>query len=215
MRSVIESWAYIAVYLLLAFGQVAAFGSLAMISRDVAPDDYGRLVSGLAVQNFVAMLGTLGLKTLLIRDLARNPELAGAIWGTFWLIVGPAAIILAAVGHLLSGWFFKHTEAESVMSLWLSVGVFFSILSLTPLLDGLRRHSLAMLNVAVAEVAFLIALLVGLIPLNIASLGAAFSLKWILASTLHAVSFAIVVGGFEFRFSRDLVKNGVAPPGRC
>ena len=205
---------YIAVYLLLALSQVAALASLAIISRDVAPDAYGRLVSGLAVQHFVAMAGTLGLKTLVIRDLARNPEHVGTIWGTFWVFIGPAAIVLAAAGHLLSGWFFDHSEAECVMSRWLSAGVVFSIVSVSPLLDGLRRHSLAMLAVALSEAGFLIALLVGLIPLSIVSLGAAFSLKWILASLLCVAAFAFTIKKTDFRFSLDLAKrwSRSAPP---
>ncbi|MCG6154844.1 lipopolysaccharide biosynthesis protein [Rubinisphaera margarita] len=199
---------------LLGLGQGSALWSLLLISGNLSPDGFGQLSSGLAIQNYIVILGTLGLRTLATRDLARAPGRLGRIWGTLWGLTTPAGIALAIGGHLVGGALFARSADEIWMSLWLSCGTCFSILSVVPLLDALGRQSLALGGVALAETLFAIALLTGWIPMDVASLGAGFAIKWTVASLLQAISLRVISGPVRPTFSRRQLnqwKGSAAP----
>jgi len=191
----------------LILGQGSALLSLLWISRKIPPEVFGQLSSGLAVQNYVVIVGTLGLRTLAVRDLARDPNGLGSIWGTYWLLLGPAGILVAGSGHFVSDFLFSRTDPEIWMSLWLTCGACFSVLSLVPLLDALGRQSVALGIVAVTEVAFFIALFAGRIPLDIASLGGAFAIKWISASLLQACVLYLLSRPIRLMFDAEQAKR--------
>ncbi len=58
----------IAVVAVLAVGQGAALLSLLVISHACSAEVFGQLSTGLAIQNYVVLAGTLGLRTLVVRD---------------------------------------------------------------------------------------------------------------------------------------------------
>lgn len=197
----------VSVLFLVALGQFSALLSLLLMSRSVSTEVFGQLSSGIAVQNYVVIIGTLGLRTLVVRDLARNPQELGSIWGTYWLMLGPVGILVASIGHIISGYLFSRSEPEVWMSLWLSCGAYFSILSLVPLLDALGRQSIALGIVAVTEVAFFTALFSGWIPLDIATLGGAFAIKWFSASLLQVCTLYFSTRPVRFTFCVEQSKR--------
>lgn len=192
---------------LLGIGQGSALLSLLLISRLISPAEFGRLSAGLALQNYLVLLGTLGLRTLVVRELARSPLRLPQIWGTYWSMVGPVGALVALGGHLIAGWIFDRDPVEATMSLWLACGAWFSMLSVVPLLDGLRRQVLALGIVALTEGLFVAGVLTQLIPLNLAGLGAAFAIKWTLASVLQASALYRSSLRQRLTYSRDLVDS--------
>jgi O-antigen/teichoic acid export membrane protein len=192
---------------LLAIGQGAALFSLLLISRRILPAEFGKLSVGLALQNYVVLLGTLGLRTLVVRDLARSPQRLPQIWGTYWALIIPFGVIVALGGHTISGLTFEREPAEEALSLWLAIGAWFSILSLVPMLDGLNRQVQALGIVALTEGLFLTGLHCGCIPLNLVGLGAGFALKWTLASTMQAAVLWMMTRPERLLVSRDVLQS--------
>ena|GEM_PF-2881657 len=172
--------------ILLVVGQGAALLSLLLLSNRMLPAQFGKLSAGLALQNYLVLLGSLGLRTIVVRDLARAPRRLSEIWGTYWSMIAPFGAIIAICGHILTGVIFDRAPDEATMSCWLAIGSWFAMLSVVPLLDALHRQVQALGIVALTEVGFLAGLLTQLIPANLAGLGAAFAIKWALASLLQA-----------------------------
>lgn len=196
-------WLGVYTVALLGIGQGAALFTLLLISRSMQEVAFGQFSSSLAIQNYVVLIGTLGLRTIVTRDLARNPERIGSIWGTLWLMTGPIGIGVAVSGHFLSGLLFSRSVEEVWMSMWLSLGVCFSIISVVPLLDALGRQRLALTGVAITEILFLFSLIGGWIPLKIEVVGAAFAIKWIIAALIQAVFLHISSGPIRWSFDKE------------
>ena len=198
---------------MLALGQAVALLSLLLISQRIPSEAFGRLSSGLAIQNYIVLIGTLGLRTIATRDLARAPDQISRIWGTLWGVIGPVGAAVAVAGHFIAGSVQAWTLDEMWMSAWLAAGAWFSMLSLAPLLDAVGRQRVSVASVAVAEVLFLIALLTGLMTGQLAWLGAGFALKWTLASTLQALALWRATRPGHLQVSRDVMQSwrGSAP----
>ena len=198
---------------MLAVGQAVALLNLLLISQQISPEAFGRLSSGLAIQNYVVLLGSLGLRTIATRDLARAPDQISNIWGTLWVLIGPVGAAVAVAGHFIAGCILAWTPDEMWMSAWLAAGAWFSMLSLAPLLDAVGRQSVSVASVAVSEVLFLGAFLTGLVTGQLAWLGAGFALKWTLASTLQAVALWTTTQPGRLQVSRNVLRSwrGSAP----
>ncbi len=193
--------------LMLAVGQAVALLSVLLISQRISSEEFGRLSSGLAIQNYIVLLGSLGLRTIATRDLARSPDQISRIWGTFWGLIGPIGAAVAVAGHFIAGSVFSWTPDEMWMSACLSVGAWFSMLSLAPLLDAVGRQPVSVASVAVSEVLFLVALLMGLMAARLTWLGAGFALKWTLASTVQAVALWATTQPGRLQVSRDVLQS--------
>lgn len=173
--------------ILLVAGQGAALLSLLLISQRISPETFGRLSSGLAIQNYLVLLGSLGLRTTATRDLARSPDQVSRIWGTLWGLIGPIGAALAVAAYFTAGSTLSWTTDEMSMSQWLCLGAWFSMLSVAPLLDAVGRQPVSVASVALSEVLFLVALMCGLLPGRLSWLGVGFALKWTMASVLQAI----------------------------
>lgn len=193
--------------LMLASGQASALVSLLLISQRISSEAFGRLSSGLAVQTYIVLIGSLGLRTVATRDLARFPEQINRIWGTMWGLIMPIGAAVAILGHLIAGSIFPWTPDEMWMSVLLSAGAWFSMLSLAPLLDAVGRQSVSVASVAFSELLFLVALVVGLVTDRLMSLGAGFALKWILASALQAIALWALSRPVRLRISREVLQS--------
>ncbi|WP_148080308.1 lipopolysaccharide biosynthesis protein [Roseimaritima ulvae] len=196
-----------AVMALLAVGQGAALLSLLLISHRCSAEVFGQLTTGLAIQNYVVLAGTLGLRTLVVRDLARTPDAAGAVWGTLWSLTALPGALIACCGYLISGLLLERTPAEDQMSLYLSCGAWCSMMSVVPLLDSLNKQIHAMVVVALTEVVFLALLQTGRIPFRVDTLGLAFALKWAAASWLQAAVFYWLAKPIDWHFSPRLFRR--------
>ncbi|CAK9008911.1 Uncharacterized protein SCF082_LOCUS10073, partial [Durusdinium trenchii] len=191
----------------LVIGQAAALLSILLISRRISPSAFGTLSAGLALQNYLVLFGTLGLRTLVVRDLARSPQRLSQVWGTYWALVAPFGATVAVAGHVVAGLIFDRDPQEATMSLWLAGGAWFSMMSVVPLLDGLNRQRQALGIVALTEGLFLVGLMARFIPLHVAGLGAAFAIKWMLASVLQAIVLQRTRCVWRLERSRELIES--------
>jgi len=195
------------VILVFLAGHAGAMLSILLIARTMSTDDFGKLSSGLAIQNYIVLLGTLGLRTVATRDLARSPDQISDIWGTLWGLIGPIGAVVALTGYFTAGSIFSWTPDEMWMSVWLSAGAWFSMLSLAPLLDAVGRQSVSVASVAVSEVLFLVAFLTGIVTGQLAWLGVGFALKWTLASILQGVVLWMTTRPECLQVSRDVLQS--------
>lgn len=70
------------------------------IARHLGPESFGQLSFALAFASLFAPIASLGLKNIIVRDLAQKPQDAGVILGTavsMMMIAGLATIVLIAV----------------------------------------------------------------------------------------------------------------------
>ena len=201
-------------FFVFGLGQASALLSVILISHKLSTDAFGQLSTGLAIQNYVVLTGTLGLRTVLVRDLARAPDQLGSVWGSFWSIVAPAGALVTILGYFTGGWIYTRTDSEALMSLWLAIGAWFSMLSVIPLLDGMSRQILGMTTGAIIEVLFLLGIALGIIPMSISTLGAAFALKWGSLCILQVLSLVLTTKSVQFRASKLHLRNWIrsAPP---
>ncbi|HEV3378609.1 MAG TPA: flippase [Thermoleophilaceae bacterium] len=84
----------------LAIGLV----SIAVITRYLGPDDYGRYTLALTYMQLFAVLADVGLFTIVVRDISRDPERTEELVGntlTLRLLLSAAVIVVAAAISLL------------------------------------------------------------------------------------------------------------------
>ncbi|MFO0903141.1 MAG: hypothetical protein U0939_09090 [Pirellulales bacterium] len=173
-------------------GHACALASLLTLSRDLPPSAFGSLSTGLAIQGYVVLVGSCGLRSLVVRELTRSPDRIGELWATQWLVTGVVGACTAFVSQLVSTRYFDYSPAESEMSAFLSLGAWFAVLSVAPLLDARRQQLTSMLIVASCEVVFLLLLFVGWTPRSLPALGAAFAGKWFAMSALQALALGCI-----------------------
>jgi O-antigen/teichoic acid export membrane protein len=89
-------------------GRVVMLGiglvSIAVITRYLGPDDYGRYTLALTYMQLFAVLADVGLFTIVVRDISRDPARAEELVGntlTLRLLLSAAVIALAAAISLL------------------------------------------------------------------------------------------------------------------
>ena len=201
-------------FLVFGIGQASALLSVILISHELSTEAFGQLSTGLAIQSYVVIVGTLGLRTLVVRDLARNPDQLGSVWGSFWSIVAPAGALVTILGYFTGGWIYSRTDAEALMSLWLTIGAWISMLSVIPLLDGMSRQILGMTTGAIIEILFMLGIVLRIIPMNISTLGAAFALKWGSLGILQVTALLLTTQSVQFRVSKHHLQKWLrsAPP---
>src|ERR671917_2434591 len=89
-------------------GKVVMLGmglvSIAVITRYLGPDDYGRYTLALTYMQLFAVLADVGLFTIVVREISRDPERTERLVGntlTLRLLLAAVAIALAALISLL------------------------------------------------------------------------------------------------------------------
>jgi O-antigen/teichoic acid export membrane protein len=78
--------------------------SIAILTRYLGPDDYGRYTLALTYMQLFGVLADVGLFTIVVREISRHPERTERLVGntlTLRLLLAAAAIVLAALVSLL------------------------------------------------------------------------------------------------------------------
>lgn len=171
--------------ILLVLSQASSVLSLLYLIDRLSSEDAGRLSTSLTIQTYAALVGGLGLRTILVREVTRSPHklpqlLVTSFQMTFW------SGMLAGVGSIFfAGVFLGGSREEQMMRLWLAGGTWFAVMSPSPFFDAMQRQSASMAIVAGTELIAFLALISGRIPLNLSSIGALFAVKWTIACLLH------------------------------
>jgi O-antigen/teichoic acid export membrane protein len=83
---------------------VIGLASIAILTRYLGPEDYGRYTLALTYMQLFAVLADVGLFTIVVREISRDPERTERLVGntlTLRLVLAAAAIVLAALISLL------------------------------------------------------------------------------------------------------------------
>jgi len=177
-------------FLILIASHGSALLSLLFLMKWLSPDDAGRLNTGLAIQGYVILIGTCGLRTLLVREVARDPRKLPYLLTNHYAITSIAGLLVSFLALIMSTLFLGGTREELWMRLWLACGAWIATTTPFPFLDALGRQTRGLAIVAVTEVGFLACLAGGMIPLELPVIGAAFAIKWSITSVLHGVDLA-------------------------
>lgn len=94
------------------------------IARFLGPSDYGLLSYALAIVAILMAIGRLGMESILVRDLAKQPKLKQQYMGTAFFLMN----IFSLVGILILGGLihFFETDFQTKVYIWIiSLGVIF------------------------------------------------------------------------------------------
>lgn len=168
--------------LLIATGvaQVCGLISVLLLTRALGAERYGVLAFALTIQNYLMILGSAGLRPIILRELIRRPEALSQLWTAYITITGSLGVALALM-TIAAAVFVAPTMSEQVVLTFIAVGNIAACVTPLPFFDYRHAQSKSALIMTSAE---LIALLV-LLALNAAntlSLPVAaivFTLKWI------------------------------------
>lgn len=149
-----------------------------VVPRLLGPSGIGLIVLAWTISSLLAIVGGLASKTLLVREIAAQPERAAALLGTSLILraacVVPCVILTAAYIRL------GHFTSEQILVLYLAAGISAGILLLEPLqaafqaiermeylayADVLNKAMITVLGVVLAFLGFTAVSLVGVIAL--------------------------------------------------
>jgi len=188
-------------------GQLCAIGSLLLLAESLSAEQFGRLSFGLTVQGYAVLLGGAGIKTILLRDIARDESSLYALLTSYLVITASAGAIVCGVVAIGARMIPEASGDEAMMHTWLSIGGWFSAFSVAPFFDARGHQSASQKLIAVTEATTLLALLSGYIPPTLPCIAILFAGKWILASLLHLVLFARMVRPFQWRWEGRLTAH--------
>jgi PST family polysaccharide transporter len=111
-----------------AVGKALALVSLTVVARALGPGEFGIYAYAFSLAALLAILGHLGLESLMIRDLAARPGRAAETLGTVFLLRSAghaaAAAILLGYGLFLPG----HLPAERLVFAVAALGLLLAVL---------------------------------------------------------------------------------------
>jgi len=163
--------------------QVCSGLAWVLVARSLAVEELGKLGFCLSAQSYLVMLGSAGLKTVVMREAATQPGRVAALNTAHLLMTGMLGtfVLGAADAAVLS--LDSIRGPERAMWLVLSVGAWFSIVNVTPFVDAQRRQRTSLTITFALEALGVVLLLISPArPLWVASI---FSGKWCLQSIGH------------------------------
>jgi O-antigen/teichoic acid export membrane protein len=169
------------------------------VARYLGPHDYGTLAFGIALMALAAFLVSLGVESLVVRDLAQDPGRASEILSTYFGLRLAGAVIgpLAACAYV----WLTDTANDSLLAVTavLGVGVFLTVLDLAD--PALQARHQARLTSAVRAGAF-----IGASLAKCALILSGASLVWFAVATivenlLTCLIYAVILHGLGIRLS--------------
>jgi O-antigen/teichoic acid export membrane protein len=166
-------------------GQACAVISLLWLARRLTAEQFGQLSFGLTVQSYLVLIGTLGIKTVILREAsARSADHSKLLTSHAVITVSASTFVGLSVAVWLSLSGMPHEER--ILHYWLLVGAWSSSVNPSSFLDAGGRQPLTQAITGIVEFLFLMALGIGIVPLTLPSIGGAFAAKLLLACVLSA-----------------------------
>ncbi len=159
--------------------QLLAGCSLLIIARSLESGEFGELSFALALQSYVSMLGGLGLRSLIVRDIARNEDNIPTYLRAHWRLLPWTGLVAGLLGWLF--WTLSAPQESIPLTFFvLALGNWFSIVSPVAFQDGLRKQHISILFSLIAETIFLVVLLV--VQQQLLTICCLFAFKWTFTS---------------------------------
>jgi O-antigen/teichoic acid export membrane protein len=193
-------------YTLLPFaaGQGAALGSLLVLASSLPAADFGRFSFGLVCQSYIVLLGSAGLRTLLVREATRDVRRFSTFLTTHVVTSLSLGTAAAAVAMTLAAAWPGIASDERTMHAWLAAGGWFATLNVSPFFDARHAQPVTQAITACSELLGLGALVLAREELSLPVLGGVFAAKWAASSVAHLVVLACRFGPLEWRLDRRL-----------
>jgi len=163
-----------------AVAQVCGLVSVLLLTRSLGADGYGVFVFWLTIQNYLMILGSAGLRPIIVRELIRRPDALNRLWTAYVAITGGLGILLAvltiAIGAILTP-----TPSEQIVLTIIAIGNVAACLNPLPFYDFRHAQGRSAVIMTVSEVTAL-GIISALYISNNLSLPAAalvFAAKWI------------------------------------
>ena len=164
--------------------QICGLLSVLLLTKSLGAELYGVLAFGLTLQGYLMILGTAGLRAVIVRELTRRPEALNGLWTAYIAVTGGLGFGLACFTILVAA-LLAPTKTEQLVLSVLALGNVAASVNLMPFFD--YRH--AQTRYAVVTTAFEVAALISFVALrsmgelSLGSVAVIFAGKWI-ASTV-------------------------------
>jgi O-antigen/teichoic acid export membrane protein len=176
-------------------GHAAAFGSLLVVTSALGAEGFGRLSVAISIQTYVWTLAGLGMGGILLREVGRRPTDADRLRSTF-LLLQLAAALVVAVGQALVVAGLPLAPDERTLYQVLAFGLPSLCLAMATTFDAAHRQALSGFVTGGCEAAALgvVLLLTRWGRIDLPTLGAVYTGKWLLMSGGQWVLYRLTVG---------------------
>jgi O-antigen/teichoic acid export membrane protein len=198
----------VALVALTGLTQVAALGTVLLLTNGLGPNGFGVFTFALTLQPYLYLLGTLGTPLVLFREGTKEPEQLDQI-ATVQQAVALAGSLV--VGGLTAGvaCLAPISGVERGLIGLIAAGNVAAGLALAPVFDVQHRQPLvAGIGLATEVGTFLAVLtLVETGTLGLVSLGAVFALKWWFTAAAQHVVYRCAIGPLRPAFSSERLRR--------
>lgn len=205
-RTAAKNLSWLAIYHILA--QIAALASVFLLSNGLESDDFGVLTYALAVQSYLFILGSAGIRRVVIREVAGRPERADTVVTSHLAISGTASLV-AFLATLAIVQFAPIEVNERILLTLLALGNVAACLNIRSVFDAHHRQPTSAAITLVTELAALLAIvyLVQIDMLTLPYVGGVFAAKWTFASAAHFLLYHTSIRPLRLVFSAENVRE--------
>ncbi|MEL6895808.1 MAG: oligosaccharide flippase family protein [Planctomycetota bacterium] len=184
--------------------QICGVISVLLLTSAFGTGRYGTLSFALSLQGYMMILGSAGLRPIVVRELTRDVVSLNQIWSAFLSITLALGVVLGIL-MAIAAWLLAPTPTEALVISLIGVGNVAACANLSAFFDYRHAQSSSGIITAVAEVAALIAIAAfyfsDTISLPLAA--AVFSLKWIVMNVLLWVALRRHLPSLRWEWSAE------------
>jgi O-antigen/teichoic acid export membrane protein len=196
------AWNLSALVVLTGLTQVAALGTVLLLTNGLGPVGFGVFAFALSLQPYLYLIGTLGMPLILFREGTNEPEQLARTITVHQVVALTGGVIVGGL-TACAAWLAPISGAEQGLICLIAGGNVAVCLTLAPLFDVHHRHPLVAVVGLSAEAGTLLAVfaLVQTENLGLLSLGAVFAVKWWLTTAVQYVVYHLAIHPLRLVFA--------------
>ena len=140
-----------------AISQLSSFAALLILTHALGREQFGMLATALAVQGYVALLGSAGMPAVVVREMVLRPQDRSSIATTFLAISWTLGVLAALVTVVIVPWL-GLSPAEQFLWIVLLVGTGIGCANPQFLFDALHRQAQPAIVIALLDITVLLLL---------------------------------------------------------
>lgn len=122
--------------------QACGFGVLLLLTHGLPQGSFGAVIFALNLQSYLVAVGTFGLTTIVVRDLAQHPDRRAETITAYLTIVTVASVLVGVLTAVAAA--VVPISADERVMLWcVAAGNVAACLNLNPLFDAAHKQALA------------------------------------------------------------------------
>ncbi|MCA9072478.1 MAG: oligosaccharide flippase family protein, partial [Planctomycetaceae bacterium] len=188
--------------------QLCGITNIVFLTDSLGLQQYGRFAFALSIQGYLAILGAVGLRQVVTRELSQSPEKSRAVVTVYVVATGVLSLGLGLLVTLIaqsSGL----PQSERELLIFIAIGNIAASATPLPMFDAKHRQAQGAWLVVLVEVTAL-----GIVVwcskshcLTLRLAGTIFAAKWWLSTGLLWLTFWKLLGGFHWCWDLALLKR--------